>query len=742
VETEAEHRAGADFVREIIERDLREGTHQQVVTRFPPEPNGYLHIGHAKAICVDFGLAKEYGGRCHLRMDDTNPETESTEFVESIMGDVRWLGFDWGAHLYYASDYFEQIYGYAVELVEAGKAYVCHLSEADLRAYRGTVTEPGRPSPYRDRPVAENLRLLEQMRAGAFEDGACVLRAKIDMASSNMKMRDPLLYRIRKAHHHRTGDKWCIYPMYDFAHCLSDAIEGVTHSLCTLEFDNNRELYDWLIDNTSVPARPHQYEFARLNVTGLITSKRRLKQLVEEGHVEGWDDPRLPTLAGVRRRGYPPEALRNFVADVGLGKTQSLVEVERLEHHVREVLNREAPRAMVVVDPIELVIEDLADGDEVRVELPRLPADPSAGTRALALTRAVYIERDDFAVVPPPKFKRLTPGSVVRLRGAGAVRCTGYDVAADGSVARVRCARVDDAEARGAATLHWVSASLGLPVTVRLYGPLFLVDEPTDLSQLNPSSLQTVTGWGEPSLAEDAPGVRYQFERVGYFCSDAKLSRADHLVFNRIVALRDGWSRADAPAAAAPAPAAAPVAAPEPVERRRATNPRADALVAAGVGVEEAWVLSQEPAFDQTFVDTVAAGASAAAAARWVVHEVRPLAREGVRVQGATLAELIRLHEAGAVAMTGAREVLLTIVSLGGGGSAAGVLARLGLGTVGEGAVAAAVDAVFAANAEVVSRWRAGEDKPFGFLVGQVMRALGGRADGPAVQAAVRARRG
>ncbi|MFN8545583.1 MAG: glutamine--tRNA ligase/YqeY domain fusion protein [Candidatus Binatia bacterium] len=547
---------GPDFVRQIVADDNRTGKHGgRVVTRFPPEPNGYLHIGHAKSICLNFGIALENGGVCHLRFDDTNPTTEDVEYVESIQRDVRWLGFDWQDKLFYASDYFEQLYQFAVGLVRDGKAYVDSLTADELRAHRGTFTEEGRESPHRHRPVAESLDLFARMRAGEFPDGAHVLRAKIDMASPNLNLRDPILYRIRHATHHRTGDRWCLYPMYDFAHPLSDAIEGITHSICTLEFEDHRPLYDWLVEHCRTAARPQQIEFARLNLTYTVMSKRKLLELVERRLVDGWDDPRMPTLSGLRRRGYTPEAIRRFCERIGVAKRNSMVDVAMLEHAVREDLNQRAPRVMAVLRPLRLVIENWPEGEVEELDAVNNPEDPAMGTRKVPFGRVLYIEQDDFRESPPPKYFRLSPGREVRLRWAYIVRCTGI-VKDDrtGEVTEVRCTY--DPTSRGGAaadgrkvksTIHWVSAPHAVDATVRLYDRLFTVEDPSGddwLARMNPASLETVEGCKlEPSLASAAPASRHQFERMGYFCVDPLDSRPGTLVFNRTVTLRDTWAK-------------------------------------------------------------------------------------------------------------------------------------------------------------------------------------------------------
>jgi glutaminyl-tRNA synthetase len=549
-------RPASDFIRRSVEEDLRSGRHAgRVATRFPPEPNGYLHIGHAKSICLNFGIAAEYGGVCHLRFDDTNPSKEEIEFVESIQRDVRWLGFEWGPHLYYASDYFERLYEFALELIRGGKAYVCDLSADRIRGFRGTLTEPGRPSPFRERPPQENLDLFSRMRQGEFADGSRVLRAKIDMASPNINLRDPVLYRIQKVSHHRTGDRWCIYPMYDFAHGLCDAIERITHSICTLEFEDHRPLYDWVLDQVEAPCHPQQIEFARLNLTHTVMSKRVLRGLVEDGHVAGWDDPRMPTLSGMRRRGYPAAAIRRFCEEIGVAKRDNTIEAARLEHSVREELNLRAPRVQAVLHPVRLVIDDYPEGKQERLPAQNNPEDPSMGTRELPFSRVLWVERDDFRQDPPRKWFRLAPGREVRLRYGYLVTCTGALVdAASGELLEIHCTH-DPATRGGQApdgrkvqgTIHWVSSAHALEAEVRLYEPLFGEEHPEpgdDLAaSLNPRSLEILRGCRvEPSLASAAAGAHYQFERQGYFCVDPD-SRPGQLVFNRSVTLRDSWAK-------------------------------------------------------------------------------------------------------------------------------------------------------------------------------------------------------
>jgi len=552
---EGETAQPVDFVRAAVRDDVAAGKNEgRVCTRFPPEPNGYLHIGHAKAICLNFGIAAEFSGCCNLRFDDTNPAKEDVEYVESIQEDVRWLGFDWDDRLYYASDYFERMYACALELIRMEKAYVDSLTAEEIRAYRGTLTEPGKASPYRDRSVEENLDLFERMRAGEFDDGAHVLRARIDMSSPNLNMRDPTIYRIRRVRHHRTGGEWCIYPMYDFAHSLSDSFEGITHSICTLEFEDHRPLYDWFQETLGLPSRSQQIEFARLNLSYTVMSKRKLLQLVREGLVGGWDDPRMPTLCGLRRRGYTPASVRNFCERIGVGKRDGVVDVALLEHTLREDLNARAPRVMAVLRPLRLIIDNYPADKMEMFPAVNNPEDPSAGTREVAFSRELLIEREDFMEDPPKKFFRLAPGRTVRLRYACLVTCTGVVKDERGEVVEVHCRYHPRGEAedlpRARATLHWVSAPHSLPAEVRLYDRLFLVENPGDEKEgkdfkthLNPGSLEILDGCRlEASLGAARPGDGFQFERLGYFCMDPD-SRPGAMVFNRTVALRDAWAK-------------------------------------------------------------------------------------------------------------------------------------------------------------------------------------------------------
>ena len=539
----------SNFIRQIIDADLQSGKHHSVHTRFPPEPNGYLHIGHAKSICLNFGIAEDYNGQCNLRFDDTNPAKEEQEYVDAIKRDVHWLGFEWAGEVRHSSDYFDQLHDYAVELIEKGLAYVDELTPEQIREYRGTLKEPGKHSPYRDRSVEENLALFKKMREGGFKEGEACLRAKIDMASSFMVMRDPVLYRVKFAHHHQTGDKWCIYPMYDFTHCISDAIEGITHSLCTLEFQDNRRLYDWVLDNISIACRPHQYEFSRLNLAYTVTSKRKLNLLVTDNHVEGWDDPRMPTIAGLRRRGYTPGSLREFSKRIGVTKMDNTVEMAMLEACIRDDLNDNAARAMAVLEPVRVVLENLPEGHVEILQAPNHPNKPEMGSREVPFTRELFIEADDFREEANKKYKRLVLGKEVRLRNAYVIKAERVEKDADGNITTIYCTADMDTLGKDPAdgrkvkgVIHWVSAEQGVPAQIRLYDRLFNVPNPGGaedfLSTLNPESLVIKNGVVEPSLATVAAEVGYQFERTGYFCRDSK---AEQLTFNRTVALRDTW---------------------------------------------------------------------------------------------------------------------------------------------------------------------------------------------------------
>ena len=774
--------AGRDFVRAIIVADVETGKHGgAVVTRFPPEPNGFLHIGHAKSICLNFGAAAEHGGVTHLRFDDTNPETEDEIFVRSIQEDVRWLGFDWGTHLSFASDYFERLYQYAIELIEAGLAYVDSSSEEEIREFRGTVTEPGRPTAFRKRSVKENLDLFRRMREGKFADGAQVLRAKIDLASPNMLMRDPVLYRIRHADHYRTGGDWCLYPLYDFTHCLSDSIEGVTHSLCTLEFDNNREVYDWILDHLDVPRpQPRQYEFARLNLEYTLLSKRKLLRLVEEKLVKGWDDPRMPTLAGLRRRGVPPAALRTFCDMIGVAKTENRADFAKLEYAIRNELNPTAPRVMCVLRPLKLVIDNFGEGELEELDAPYFPDDiGKEGSRPIPFTRELLIERDDFEEDPPKGFRRLIPGGEVRLRYGYVVRCV--DVVKDeaGAVTEVHCTY--DPHTRGGSTpkgrkvkgtIHWVSASNSLPAEVRLYDRLFSVPNPEHVEDdqdftvnLNPESLTVLTGSRvEPSVASDPPETTYQFERTGYFVRDSGDSQPDHLVFNRVVKLRDSWVRDLGAAAGGAASTQAELEVsqskdgassvqPElegvevqgresedtkpPVAGPRPNNPEAasrydDLRAEHGLAASEASVLAQDRGLFELFRDGSGHTTDRTGLAKWIVNEV-PRVLEDRRIDslpfgGRELARLLELVSGREVSGRAAREVLAVLAEEGGDPDT--VIEARGLGRVSDtSTLKPMVERLVEANPTQAQGYRDGKKGLMGFFVGQVMKETKGAAD-------------
>lgn len=544
----------SNFIRNIIDADLASGKHSEVHTRFPPEPNGYLHIGHAKSICLNFGIAQDYQGKCNLRFDDTNPEKEDVEYVESIKQDVQWLGFEWDGDIHYSSDYFDTLYQYAIELIIKGLAYVDELSPEEIREYRGTLTAPGKPSPYRDRPVEENLALFEKMRAGEFKEGSVCLRAKIDMASSFMVMRDPVLYRVKFAHHHQTGDKWCIYPMYDFTHCISDALEGITHSICTLEFQDNRRLYDWVLENITIDCQPRQYEFSRLNLEYTVMSKRKLNQLVTNNLVNGWNDPRMPTVSGMRRRGYTPASIREFCKRIGVTKQENTIEMGSLESCIRDDLNSNAPRAMAVLDPVKLVLENYPEDKTEILTVANHPSDESMGTREVPFGREIWIEAEDFREEANKKFKRLVLGKKVRLRGGYVVFAERVEKDDSGKVTTIYCSvdldtlGVDPADGvKPKGVIHWVAANTAMPAEFRLYDRLFTVENPGAAedfeSVINPESLTVQHGFVEPSLGKAAAEKAFQFERIGYFCADSEDSREDNLVFNRTVGLRDTWAK-------------------------------------------------------------------------------------------------------------------------------------------------------------------------------------------------------
>ena len=764
-----------DFIRQIVKADTDSGRYGgRVITRFPPEPNGYLHVGHVKAISVNFGIAEDFGGRYHLRFDDTNPTSEDEEFVLSIQDDIRWLGFDWGEHLYFASDYFGQLYDFAEVLIQNGLAYVDSQSGPEIREGRGTVTEPGVDSPYRTRSAEENLDLFRRMRAGEFEDGAHVLRGKIDMAATNMLMRDPVLYRIRHAHHYRQGDAWCIYPLYDFAHCLEDAIEGITHSLCSIEFTNNRELYDWVLESAGFEEpRPHQYEFARLKIENAVLSKRSIIPLVEAGIVSGWDDPRLSTLRGFRRRGVPPEALRNFVNMVGIARTESTIDVAKLDFAIREVLNDTAPRVMAVLDPLRIVLTNYAEGAGEILQAPYYPHDvPLEGSRGVPFSRELYIERADFEEDPPKGFRRLVPGGEVRLRYAYVIRCEEVVKDSEGTIVELRCSY--DPETRGGdtpdgrkvkGTVQWVSAEHGLDAEVRLYDRLFLDgalgtdgDEPVDLLALvSPESIRVIDGTKiEPSVADDPTDTRYQFERTGYFWRDPVDGADGRLVFNRIVPLKDSWGKKVAPSvgpsqggapssahggASRPAPGARPA-----VSEQRAAARAADPVLAArferysaelGLSTEHADLLSASHATADFFEAALETHDEASEVAAWTVTDLRGVrgdrALEELPFGGEALGSLAALVASGSVSRRAAKDVLVRMVEQG--GDPASLVAEMGLEQLDDrGALQLAIDDVLAAWPEKVEEYRGGKRNLIGLFVGEVMKATRGAADPKAVR--------
>jgi glutaminyl-tRNA synthetase len=783
-ETDAAGRAvPLDFIRSMIAEDLRTGKHAgRVVTRFPPEPNGFLHIGHAKSICLNFGIASEVpGARCHLRFDDTNPETEDVKYVDAAIRDVRWLGFDWGEHLYFASDYFEQMYAFAEHLIREGRAYVDSSTEEEIRAARGTVTAPGRPTAYRDRPPDESLDLFRRMRAGEFADGAHVLRARIDLASANMLMRDPIFYRIRHAHHYRQGDAWCIYPLYDYAHPIEDAIEGVTHSLCTLEFDNNRQLYDWLIEHLPrgdgpfairPESRPEQTEFARLALDYTVMSKRKLLRLVNDGLVDGWDDPRMPTLAGLRRRGVTPESIRAFCDLVGVAKANTRVDIAKLDYAIRDDLNQRAPRVMCVLRPLRVVITNWPAGEVEWIDAPFWPHDvPKQGTRPLPFSGELLIERDDFREDPPKGYFRLAPGREVRMRYGYIIRCDEVVHDDAGDVVELRCTY--DPETRGGAaadrtvkgTIHWVSAAHAARCEVRLYDRLFSTpdpeaDEGVDFrAHLNPESLVTVPDAHiEPGAAGAEPGMHFQFERLGYFVADPD-SQPDRLVFNRTVTLRDTWSkiapdvtrtpspgrpdrrtgaqRQPAPETAAPGSEGGGSSAGPPSRESRVQRApgleakRAQYLSDLSIPAEQADVLTRDAHVAAFFEQALAATIHAQAAARFIVNEMPREAREraaSLPVRGRAIGRLVDMLETDRISSSAAREVLAELIESGGEPEA--IVERRGLLQLSDEAeLGGVVDAVIAANGAKVEEYRAGRTGLLGFFIGQVMARTGGRAN-------------
>ncbi len=769
-----EPKASVDFIRSIINTDLETGKNgDRVITRFPPEPNGYLHIGHAKSIFLNFGLAQEYpNATCHLRFDDTDPAKEEVVYAESIMDDVRWLGFDWGENLFHASDYFEALYNHAVTLIQKGKAYVCHLNEEEIRNYRGTVTEPGKNSPYRDRTVDENLALFAQMRAGDFKDGHCVLRGKIDMASANMKMRDPLLYRIRHVDHPKTGGTWCIYPMYDFAHCLSDSIEKITHSLCTLEFENNRELYDWVLDELELDSHPQQIEFARLNINYTVMSKRKLLELVESGQFSGWDDPRLPTLSGLRRRGYTPESIRNFCDSVGIAKSNSVVDMAQLEYYIRDDLNAKSPRVMGVLNPLKVIIDNYPNDETEASETfdaPYYPHDiPLEGSRSVPFSRVIYIEQDDFMEAPPPNFYRLSPGKEVRLRYAYCIKCESVEKDEQGNILALHCSYdpqtrsgTAPADRKVKGTIHWVSADHAIDAEVRIYDRLLLTESPGSgkgnefLDSLNPHSLKTLTQCKlEPSLATAKPGEAFQFERQGYFCVDTADSSEKHLVFNRTVALRDSWAKEvqvkpliqETSTASSKQKSLKSLVSKEskkPKELRKKEPKKLDEEVQKrsskyqqefNFSEEEATVLAEFSDVSDFFEEAIQHHNNPQGIAKWIsnelLREIKDKKLADLPLKPAGVAKLVDLMDQTIISGKIAKDVFAIMVSKGGEPEA--IIEAQGLRQITDpNELEPLIDGVLASNPKQVEQYKAGNTKLFGFFVGQMMKLTQGKANPP-----------
>ncbi len=766
----------SNFLTQIIEADLESGKHDTVVTRFPPEPNGYLHIGHSKSILLNYGLAQQYGGRFHLRFDDTNPSAEEVEYVQSIQQDVKWLGADFGEHLYFGSDYFDRMYELAELLIEKGLAYVDSSDRETIRAHRGTLTEPGTPTPFRDRSVEENLDLFRRMKAGEFENGAHVLRAKIDLANPNMQMRDPVLYRIQHAHHHNTGDEWCIYPMYDFAHCLEDSFEGITHSICTLEFENNRELYDWLIEKTEVEHVPRQYEFARLALSYTVMSKRKLLRLVKEGHVDGWDDPRMPTIAAYRRRGVRREAIQRFTDIIGVAKANSVVDVELLEFAIRDDLNMLAPRVMCVVDPLKVTITNFPEGEIDTLTCPYYPHDvPLEGDRDVPFTREIYIERADFAEEKPKGWRRLSPGAEVRLRYAYYVTCDEVVKDENGEVIELKCSY--DPDTRGGSssdgrkvqgTIHWVSASEGVGCEVRIYDRLFRVPDPDAgegdfLENLNPESLIVRrSARVEPSVLDDPPTTRYQFERQGYFWRDPIDSSTDNLVFNQIVSLKDSWGKKTAEWNEAQAAKTATTKS-EPEGKQDGTSRDSDRPQKRSASYERDKAREENPALARAMADFVAMGLDEDDAdllsgddalvgyfrsaltdydrpnevAKWIVNSLLPALDDmpitSTNVRPHDVAKIVRRIDEGKITAASSTEVLDEVMKTSRDPDA--IIAEKGLERIDDaGALESIVDTVLEENPDEVGRYRDGKKSLFGFFIGRVMAATGGQADAAVVR--------
>ncbi|MEI8389144.1 MAG: glutamine--tRNA ligase/YqeY domain fusion protein [bacterium] len=750
-----ENRDKKDFLRTIVEEHLKTGKYNgKVITRFPPEPNGFPHIGHAKSICLNFGIAKDYNGVCHLRMDDTNPTTEDMSYVEAIKDNIRWLGFDWDDKLFFASDYFGQIYDYAVRLIKLGKAYVCSLSEEEIREYRGTITQAGKESPYRTRSIEENLDILARMKAGEFKNGEHVLRAKIDMANPNMKMRDPLLYRIKHAHHYRLGDEWCIYPMYDFAHCLSDYIEGITHSICTLEFENNRELYDWILDEMELePPRPYQYEFARLNLNYTVMSKRRLLELVEKKYVSDWDDPRLPTLSGIRRRGYTPESIRAFCESIGIAKSNSTVDFAQLEFCIRDDLNLKVPRVLCVLKPLKIVIENYPEDLTEMLDAPYFPHDvPKEGSRKVPFSKVIYIEQDDFMETPSKGYYRLAPGQEVRLRHAYVIKCE--QVIKDektGKITELRCSYdpttksgEDTSGKKIKGTIQWVSANHAKQVEVRIYDRLYLIENPDGPEDLNPDSLETLTNcYIEPAVAEEKPDERYQFERQGYFYVDPIDSVDGKLVFNRIVPLKDSWSKTSKTAAPKATPqneqAKKPVVKKPPASKQEvsALTQEAEARLnrfqsELGLNAEVAAILTKDDDLSNLFESVLAVYNNPNSVGNWIANELSRELKDKkfdeLLFDASQLAELIKLIDKGTISGKIAKEIFAQMLEKG--GNPIDIVEAKGLIQINDSAqLEPIIDKIIKNNPDNVSKFKEGRTNLLGFFVGQVIKETGGKAN-------------
>lgn len=736
-----------DFLRTIIDEDIRTNKYGgNVVTRFPPEPNGFLHVGHAKSICLNFGIAQDYNGRCHLRFDDTDPTKEDILYVNSIQEDVKWLGFDWKDKMFFASDYFDALYDYAVQLIKMGKAYVCSLNDQEIKEYRGTVTEAGKPSPYRNRSIEENLDLFTKMKAGEFEDGEHVVRAKIDMASANMKMRDPLLYRIRHANHYRTGDKWCIYPMYDFAHCLSDYIEGITHSICTLEFENNRELYDWILDELKLPLpRPYQHEFARLNLDYMVVSKRKLLELVEKKYVNGWDDPRLSTISGLRRRGCTPESIRKFCESIGIAKANSNVNIAQFEFCVRDDLNRKVPRVLCVIDPIKVTIENYPQNQEELIDAPYFPHDiPKEGSRKLPFSKEIYIEKDDFMEKPIKGFYRLAPGQEVRLRHAYIIKCESIIKDNEGNIKEIICSYDPDSKSgsdtsgkKVKGTIHWVSVKHAKQVEVRLYDLLYSVPCPQTLDDLNPNSLEIKTNcFIEPAVLNNKPDVRYQFERLGYFYIDPIDSTDNKFVFNRIVQLKDSWNKATKHnEVKQPEKISSPqqhVTKESPV-----INPETEIKINAfqnkyNVNKEIADIIAKDETLSDSFEKILAIYNKPESVANWVANELSREIKENntanLKASPNQMAELIELFDNGTISWKLSKEIFEVMLNTG--ENPKQIVESKGLIQINDSsALEPVIEKVIANNPDNLTKYKEGKTSLLGFFVGQVMKETQGKAN-------------